>query len=397
MDTRNKNYLRTALILLSGIVISWLIIVSKPEPEPETHQEQPPHNAEVTTVILGSHSITVSSQGNVVPKTEVDITSQVSGQVTAVGEHFAAGGFFKAGEVLLKLDPRDYEIALARAEAQLAEARKALAQEQGQALQAKREWRDLGDQAANDLFLRKPQLEAAQANVRAAEAGVEQAKLDLDRTRISLPFDGRVVSVKANLGQYINSGATLGSVYASDIMEVRLPLTASELKLLNLSAGEKLHEIKPLSVDLFFQAGDDVLHWPGRVVRLEASVDPKSRLFYLVAEVDNRVEEYTESGKPLNKTPILPGTFVDALIVSNPHDNVVVLPRSALYQSEEVLVLDQENRLRLQKVNVLQADSETLIVKGLKNGQQVLVQPPSFMDLGAVYTPVLVEGVVEAS
>ena len=385
LQITNKKYFRALLILAVGVLISWLIIVAKPTPEPSPHEAPPPHVADVVPVILESQAITVASQGTVTPKIAIEITSQVSGEVVFVGKHFAAGGYFAKGEVLAKLDPRDYEIAVIRAEANLAEAKRVLAQEKGQALQAKREWRDLGNEAANELFLRKPQLAAAEASVKAAEADLRQAKLDLERTEISLPFAGRVVSVAANLGQYVNSGATLGSVYASDIMEVRLPLTAAQLKLLNLHGDGQFHELSPLNVDLYLEAGANLLHWKGDIVRLESEVDTRSRLFYLVAEIDNRVTEYTDEGKPIDRSPVLPGTFVEARITSNPHKNVMVLPRSALYQNDRVLILDEENRLRVQRVTVLQVDEDSLVVQGLEEGRQVLAKPPSFMELGAVY------------
>ncbi len=388
LDLKTKNNLRVAAILAVGIAISWLVIISKPTPKLEKHQEAPPHLADVVSVILEPHAITVLSQGTVTPKIETDITSQVSGEVISVGDHFAAGGFFMAEEVLLAIDPRDYEITLVRAKASLAEAKNALAQQEGIFRQVKREWRDLGDKEANDLFLRKPQLAAARANVNASEADIRQARLNLERTRISLPFDGRMVGVDANLGQYINAGTKVASVFASDIMEVRLPLSAGEMTLLNLQVDVKQRDLKPLTVSLHFSAGHHLYEWQGMVVRVEASVDIKSRLFYLVAEIDNSRKKLFETDKLVKQPPILPGTFVEASITSNPHDNVMILPRSALYQSDQVLVLDKENRLRLQKVVVLQLDSEKLVVKGLENGQQVLAKPPIFMDIGAVYTPV---------
>ena len=388
MNNKINKYLASILILIAGIVASWLVIVARPAPAPEDHHEAPPHLAEVITVALEDRSITVASQGTVTPGTEISMTSQVSGEVVSVSKNFTAGGFFTAEQTLLQIDTSDYEIALARAQASLAEARNQLAQEQGLAAQAKREWRDLGSVAANELFLRKPQVEAAQANVNATQAGVRKAGLDLERCRISLPFDGRVSSINANLGQFINSGATLGSVYASEPLEVRLPLTASELRLLNLGAAMQTPEMPSLQVDFSLGVGSDTLHWSGEVVRLEAGVDPKNRLYHLVAEIHNVGVDTL--GQPANSgtNPILPGTFVEASITSNPHHNVVVLPRSALYQRSQVMLLDHESRLRLRAVTVLQVDAETLIVSGLEDGQRVLARPPGYMDMGEVYTAV---------
>ena len=383
LDVNKTNLLRAAAILGGGILVSWLIIITKPSPQPEAHLPPPPHRADVQLVTLESRAVTVVSQGTVTPKVEIDITAQVGGEVVAVADNFAAGGYFSAGEPLLTIDPRDYETALARAEAALADARRQLAMEQGQALQAKREWRDLGNRAANDLSLRKPQLAAAEAGVRAAEAGVRQARLDLERTAIALPFAGRVISVAANLGQFVPAGSKVGRVYASATMEVRLPLSAREMHLLNLNPELRHREMRPLAAQLRFDTGAEVLEWQARVVRVESSADTSSRLFYVVAEIDDKT---LDKG---GRIPIIPGIFVEAAISSNPYPEVVALPRSALYQNDQVMVLDGESRLRLQQVEVLQLNARGLVVRGLDDGQQVLTKPPGFIALGAVYTPVV--------
>lgn len=419
MTLNKNNLLRAAGILGAGIAISWLIIVAKPEPEHAPHREAPPHIADVVNVELVSQPITVTSQGTVTPKTAIDITSQVSGQVVAVSDHFAAGGFFSAGEPLLTIDPRDYEIALAKAQATLAEAQKALAQEQGQSLQAKREWRELGNKAANDLFLRKPQLAAAKANVQAAEAGVRQARLNLERTAIAVPFAGRVLTVAANLGQYIAAGTKVGRVYAADTMEVRLPLSAEELQLLNIKLDAAHAELKPMAVSLHLPVANQTLSWTGQVVRIESAADEQSRLFHVVAEISmasqatsthalskqaasqkatsqqgeadkgdqNKADTSEQAPHQAPPPPLVPGMFVAADILSNPYTDIAVLPRSALFESAKVLILDDDNRLQAHPVDVLQIDTRQLIVRGLAPGARVVVKPPSLIELDAVYQP----------
>ncbi|MGD9660844.1 MAG: efflux RND transporter periplasmic adaptor subunit [Porticoccaceae bacterium] len=396
MGVNRSNLIRAGAILLAGIVVSWLIIIAKPDPDVHPHEETPPHSADVVAVELESRAVVVNSQGTVTAKTAIEVTSQVSGQVVAVDEHFAAGGFFGAGEALLQLDPRDYETALDQAEAALADARNTLAQEQGQARQAKREWRDLGNEQANNLFLRKPQLAAAEARVGAAEAGVRQAQLNLERTAIRLPFAGRIVDINVNLGQYVSANTVVASVYDSAVMEVRLPLSAHEMQLLNLNANARGEALQPLQVKLRLESGETVQEWLGQVVRVESSVDIQSRLFYVVAEIRNAgvVEAVGSSGDEAAITTatstagLIPGVFVEAEISSNPYVKVAVLPREALYKSNQVMVLDEQNRLRLRTVEVLQADEQTLVVRGLQSGQWVLSHPPGFIEMGARYNPV---------
>lgn len=145
------------------------------------------------------------------------------------------------------------------------------------------------------------------------------------------------------------------------------------------------HELSPLAVDLFFRAGSQVLHWEGRAVRLAAEVERDTRLFHLVVEVANRLDVPAEGEEASGPPPILPGLFVEALITSNPHPGVAALPRSALFRADQVLVLDEESRLRTRQVEVLEADADRVVVRGLDEGMRVLVKPPAFLDLGAVY------------
>src|SRR5690606_21005202 len=158
----------------------------------------------------------------------------VSGQIVSVEPAFADGGFFSRSEALIQIDDRDYQVALLNSKARLAEAERLLAEEEGRSLQAKREWRDLGNQTANDLFLRKPQLAAARAQVASARADVEMAELNLERTRIRVPFDGRVKEIFADLGQFVSVGTRLATVYDSTVVEVRVPLTEKQAVLLDL-------------------------------------------------------------------------------------------------------------------------------------------------------------------
>ena len=381
MNTRRKNLARAGLILLAGIGLSALIIVAKPKPEPKPPEPEKEHPAQVVAVKLVDTGIGVHSQGTVNPKIAIDVTAQVSGQVIEVAPAFAVGGAFKPGQMLIQIDPRDYQIAAARAASALEDARRQLAIEKGQARQAKREWRDLGDPEANALFLREPQLAAAEAAVKAAEAAVAQAQLDLERTTVSLPFEGRVARTDVNLGQFVPSGKVVARVFSSDVMEVRLPLTAQEMYLLNIKADSD--QIQPLDLVLSLAVGGRTYQWQGQVVRTEPGADENTRLFHVIAEVRNAYR-FDDREHP----PLVPGTFVEATITSNPYQDVAVLPRNALYQQDKVMVLDKDHHLQMVTVEVLQSTEEKLVVKGLQDGDLVLVEPPSFVEMGVRYRPV---------
>ena len=223
---------------ITGLVVCFWVLVGKPEAESSQQVEPRRPLVDVMIATPAEHAITVQTQGTVEPVTRVSLLAQVSGKVEAVSETFLEGRFFKKGDTLLQLETADYDFAIARAVAQEAAAAQRLAEERGRNLQAKREWRDLGSNEANDLFLRKPQLYAAETALEAARADVEAAKLALARTALKAPFDGRLEKKLVDVGQFVAPGAALAQVYATDRVEVLLPISESQLALLALPLFE---------------------------------------------------------------------------------------------------------------------------------------------------------------
>jgi multidrug efflux pump subunit AcrA (membrane-fusion protein) len=200
-------------VLVIGLTAIAATIVLRPTPQPRPVKEV--HLQEVKVVLANPHTqaVNVNTQGNVEPRRQIDVISQVAGTIVQVSPQFASGGFFAKGSELVQIDPRDYQVALARANAALLEAEKLVAGERGLARQAAREWRDLGNGDANDLFLRKPQLAAAEAQVAAAKAERDHARLNVERTQITLPFAGRVRNTWVDLGQFVGMGTKIATVY----------------------------------------------------------------------------------------------------------------------------------------------------------------------------------------
>jgi len=375
--SQNKALIVISILFFGGL-LTWAIATGKPKPQPQPEPIIPLPKVSVVEVAPETRSVIIASQGTVSPKIEIDLVTQVSGQVQSVDDNFVAGGFFYKGQVLLQVDPRDYKINLMQARAGLAKSREALALEKGRALQAQREWRDLGNEDANNLFLRKPQLEAAKAEVLAAQANVEKAELDLERTALKAPFDGRVRSIKANIGQYLAPGQIAARVFATDKLEVRLPLTLSQAKLLGFESTEMPSE---LEVTLSANFGLETLTWPARLVRSEAAIDTKSRLFYAIAEVHQA--PLGENLKPLLEV----GLFVSARIKSRAYPDVIKLPRSALYEKSTLLGLDNDNSLQFIPVEVLQNDSEKILVRGLTAGMRIITEIPGYVAEGMHFQP----------
>ena len=224
-------------ILVVGLLVVALVVALRPTSEPLPAQEKLPAEVAVIAVDPRPQALSVRTQGTVAPRREIDLVAQVAGNIQAAAANFVDGGFFAGGEALVKIDDRDYQFALVRADARVKEAEQALATERGRARQAEREWRDLGNSEANALFLRKPQLAAAEAALASARAERDQARLDFARTSISVPFAGRVRETYVDLGQYVSPGTRIAKVYDTSVAEIRLPLTDRQAALVDLPLG----------------------------------------------------------------------------------------------------------------------------------------------------------------
>jgi RND family efflux transporter MFP subunit len=313
----------------------------------------------------------IGSQGSVLPRTETVLVAEVAGKVISVSSNFVAGGFFRQGEVLLRIDPSDYDAALKRAEANLASRQAQYADQNARSEQALKDWQNLGRAGEpSDLTLRKPQLAEALAGVKAAEADLLKAQRDLDRTSITAPYDGLVRSKQVDIGQYVAPGTALGVSFAIDIAEIRLPLAVEDLQFLNLpsAAGDEPRE--PIPVYLSAEGSGLTGSWRGEIVRTEGVVDQDSRVVYAVAQV---TDPYAVLGKS-QQAGLRMGTFVRAEIEGIWLNNVVRLPRIALYESESVLLANSENELEIRQVSIVRAEPQVVYVEsGLEAGDRVVV------------------------
>lgn len=376
-----------ALLLgLAGLGVAGFLLLARPRPAPAPPPEARPPPVQFVSARPGVRRLPVTTQGTVQAEREVTLTSQVAGRVTAVSDGFVTGGAFAAGERLLQIETADYDLAIARAQFQVAAARQRLAEEEGRALQARRQWRDLGADQANALFLREPQLAAARADLAAAEAARRVAELNLRRTALRLPFPGRLVTKSVDVGQYVAVGAAVARVYATDRVRVRLPVTDRQLARLDLPLGRapataSAKSARPAVTISAVFAGER-WEWSGRIDRTEASVDTDTRVLYAVALVD---EPFARDAS--RRPPLLPGMFVRARIDGRPIDELTPLPRSALRRDGGVLLVDADHRLRTREVRLLHADARRAWVSGLAPGERVVVNGAAALLAGMSVTP----------
>ena len=359
-------------VLAAFIFIYIILAAAAPKPE-RAEIVARPSAVFVTEAALSPVQLSVTTQGEVTPLTEIDLTAQVSGRITYVNPNFVDGGFFEAGEVLVRLEDADYRLAVTRAEALVAQSRQALVREQAESELAREEWEALGDGEASPLTLREPQLAEARAQLASAQASLDEARLNLSRTRITAPFEGRVRVKNADLGQYVGPGTGLGRVFATNRVQVRLPLTNADLAILNLPLAFQANEDNPgRPAHLSANVAGQERHWEGRLVRTDSAINPQTRTMSAIIEVEDPYGAAAETAG----APLAVGLFVAASIDGRELNNAIVLPRSALRGSDEVYVAERDGTLSIRQVNVVDTSAERLVLTaGVAPGDRVVTSP----------------------
>lgn len=365
MTNRNLKILVPIAVLVVGIAGAKILASSKTAPE---RQQKPllgplvevinAQPTEVETIVRGN--------GEVRAKTRVEIVPQVSGRVVAMHPGLVAGGHFRAGDSLLTIEPRDYELAVERARAAVARAGVTLEREQAEAEVALQEWNGIhpGEEPSSGLVVREPQVRQAEAELAAAQADLAVAQLNLERTTITLPFDGIVESETVDLGQYVTIGKTLATVFGTKFAEVRVPLAERELAWFQVPTRPGIKG-PPARVIANFGGVSQI--WEGEVIRMEARVDPSSRMVPVVIAI---ADPFKTNGHVL---PLLPGSFVKVEISGHDLQQVVAVPRHAIHDGGVVWIVQEEN-LRIIPVTIIRTDLDTAYIsEGVAPGDQVIV------------------------
>lgn len=386
---KQKATLVGIVVIVVTLGIVSVLFKTKPAP-PKKPQESKAPLVEVLVPQSETVQFEVTSHGVVQPRTETTLVSEVAGIVQQVSEQFVAGGYFKQGELLLTIDPTDYQVAVEQAKARLSSAKAQYAQEKARAEQAQKEW-DLSGrsrQKAPSLALRKPFLLEAEANVESAKADLKRAQQKLKRTVIRAPYDGMVKSKNTDVGQFVATGNQLGVTFAIDYAEIRLPLTDQDLAFINIpTVTQQMTSTTPVTLEAKY-AGK-IHQWQAELVRMEGVVDQNSRVHYAVARVedpysllkqhdsdkpDSDKQDSTEQTSKNNLAPLKMGTFVTAKISGVEMSGLVKLPRENFRNLSEVLVSNFENELYLRDLNVVRAEADTVYVNGgLEPGDKIVV------------------------
>jgi len=377
---RQLRWLLPLAALAVAMVIYGILELTGPSAQEEAPQPALPL-VRVEVAVPQNLRLNVKVHGVVTPRTESDLVAETRGRILQISPSLVAGGFFEAGDELLRLDDREARIAVDRARAQV---RLRASEATLAAADAKRrkQLSDRGAVSASDLEQFESRSSVAAASLAQARAQLAQAQLDLERTVMRAPYDGRVRERRVDVGQFVSPGSTLGRIYAVDYAEVRLPIATEDLLHLDLGLGASSGWSLPLAVEqgstargapvvLRARLGGQEFEWDARLVRTEGEIDLKTRTLHVVARVDDPFGRHTAVQAPLPA-----GLFVEAEIEGREREGLFVLPAMAVRDGDNVYVVDAEDRLRVRKVDVLRrTSSQSVIGAGIEAGDRLVVSP----------------------
>ena len=357
-----------AVALIGCGILGFRLLKSSREALGRHQPEVPLPLVRTVPIRVGQLDMTITGEGTVQALTETQIVPQISGKIVQMSKELVNGGTFKKDEPLLTIEPRDYEIAVTLAEASLkdAESNYEMALQESEA--SRREWRRIHpDEKPPPLVAKEPQLAAARANLEAKQANLEKARLDLERTRIKAPFNSRVSAKEVDIGQYVSPGQTLATLYATDAVEVVVPMESEDLNWFSVP-GFTTDTHPGTEARVKARVAGREKTWSGWVERVEGKIDTKTRMVNVVIRVPD----------PYATKPPLPvGQFVEVEIDGETVSSAALIPRAALHEGNIVWAVDpDDSRMHFRTVEIARMDERGVVVlSGLKESDRVVVSP----------------------
>ncbi len=424
MAARARTAVISLAILAAGVAGFLALKATKPSP-PEKESTRVRPIVRVMEVKTGDFRAAIEESGTVEPKKTLEMTAEVSGRIVYVSKSLKIGFFVKEGELLIEVDPREYRLSVAQAQAELAQLSAELAkigQEKqnirrnievesyklalsrselermkkllasGSLSHSELDKQDIDTKQKevsmvnqqNALALLKSQKDLIQAKIDSTKAKKEMAKLKLEKTKIFAPFNGRIRDETVEEGQYVQVGRTLATIYDTSAMEIVVNFSPTNTS--RWVSEETRHNFPPLNdlgmVNLWmekhgppakvtFTWSRGTKTWSGKVSRMKGTLDAATRTVPIVVEVKDPFKGVTPGKSP----PLLPGMFVDVVIEGALLKDVARIPRSALHNGGSVYVVS-DGKLEIRKVDVeMLTRNEAIISNGLKQGDKVILSP----------------------
>ena len=372
-----SKFIKTALpllVIVAGFFLMRTLVLSRPEPV-KKQREIRGMLVEVIEAEKQERRVGIYGTGTVQPAQEISITPQVSGRIESISPVFKTGGLFKTGEPFFQIETIDYELALERALATLAKMEYELASVESKASIARREWERMPDRNGKKpsaLLLYEPQLKDAKANLLSARAAVRQARLDLDRTRLSAPFNCIIRQENIDVGQYVRSGSSVANIAGTDTAEIVIPLSLEDLRWLEVP--DLQGEEKGSEAEIQIKIGDETVIRQGHIVRTLGEISEQSRMARVVVEVDDPYGLKNEDRERSPATNLAMGMFVEVNFSGRLLKDVVVLPRRAMRQNNTVWIFDDRNSLAIRPVHIIRREKENVLIgNGLDDNDKIIL------------------------
>jgi RND family efflux transporter MFP subunit len=368
MSKKTERRLKWALsigVILAACGVAFALVATKEEP-PRAEKTLEGTLVEVIQVSTSTHDVELHAKGTVVPAREIILQPELSGRVIWQSPELVAGGRFKSDQAILRIDPRDYELAVEAFRSQVNRAKLDLAIEARRGEVAKREWNSFGDMDVSDeqraLAQREPQLEASRLALKAAQSSLKKAQLDLARTTLRAPFNAMVVREDVDIGQLIGPQTAVARLVGTDEYHVQVSVPVGSLR----TARVRDADTPGSEVKIFQRVGQETIERPGEVIRQLPDLDPGGAMARLLVNIDN----------PLGKRgdlPLLLGSFVDVSIGAPPITNSIRLPRVALRNGRNVYVMNDQDLLEIRDIQIAWTEPDAvLIIGGLVANERVV-------------------------
>lgn len=363
-----------APIAVLVVALGGAFVLVKTSSRPQRTKKPPkPALVEVVEARLGERSTNVTAMGTIVPAQQIQIRPEVQGRVMQHADQLVPGGLVKKGDLLVRIDGREYALAVKQAEAAVLKSETELKMEVGRKEVASREWKLVGDpskttDSGRALALREPQLESAKASVASAQSSLERAQLSVDRTTVRAPFNAMVNEESVEVGQLVGPTTSLATLVGTDKFWVQVSVPVSELAWIDLPSVRGGEGARATVVQ---DIGKSPVEREGRVIRLLGELDPKGRMARLLVEVDDPLglEKKEDDGLPL-----LLGAYVRVEIAGRALDNVAELPRRALRDGNQIWVAAKDDTLRIQDVRVVWRGRDVVFIdRGVNDHDRVIV------------------------
>ena len=354
-----RNFLTALSILVIGFLLAFFIGTMKPKPQKSPATAPPAIQVKAVKAQPETRKINVTGHGLVEASQSINLISEVSGRVIKVHDNFVNGGRINKKQRIVRIDDTLYRSELALVKADLASAQEILSTEKAKSIQSKKEWRDLGSDEANDLFLRKLQLKSAKARLNSVNARLALAKQKLSRTLLTLPFDANIIETFIHEGQYLTPGNKIASIYHSDKRQVKIQLSQQQLKTANIQWPIRLDSSLEVKI---FDARNPDLRIQGTLLSRGSTVDKKNQLIELLVKLDPKHADY-----------FLPGLYVEARISGDAQDNILTLPEDAFHDKRYVLVIDDDSKVQFVPATFLSRENHLIQLQAnIKAGTSII-------------------------